>query len=187
MYTALLERWQAEREASNLLPLRDSFLQSLRSYIERVLDQSQVGDQTTLQRQLSATEIANLRFMVKDLLQLRVRKIFSQLPHQEIDYDLLTRNERRFVDQITRNLRAVFMVADDLFSPLESDADSTLLLVRFVADHPQLVGVDLKTYGPFRADDLAMLPAENARLMIRKNQAEPVRIGEMHNEGAKNH
>jgi len=79
------------------------------------------------------------------------------------------------------------MAAEDLFSPLDSDASSTLLLVRFVADHPQLVGVDLKTYGPFRADDLAMLPAENARLMIRKNQAEPVRIGEIHNEGAKNH
>jgi DNA replication initiation complex subunit (GINS family) len=187
LYTALLERWQAEHEASNLLPLRDSFLQNLRSYIERVLDRSQGKDKTSLQRQFSATEVANLQFMVKDLLQLRVRKIFSQLPNQEIDYDLLTRNERRFVEQITRNLRAVSMAAEDLFSPLDSDASSTLLLVRFVADHPQLVGVDLKTYGPFRADDLAMLPAENARLMIRKNQAEPIRIGEIHNEGAKNH
>ena len=183
MYTALLERWQAERDAPNLLPLRDSFLQNLRSYIEQVLDRSQAADKTSLQRQLSATELANLRFMVNDLLQLRVRKICSQLPNQEIDYDLLTRNERRFAEQITRNLRAVFMVADDLFSPLENSDSSAPLLIRFLTDHPQLVGVDLKTYGPFRADDLAMLPAENARLMIRKNQAEPVRIGEIHNEG----
>jgi DNA replication factor GINS len=184
LYTALLERWQAEREAPNLLPLRDSFLQNLRIYIEKVLDHSQSGEQKSLQRRLFVIELANLRFMVNNLLQLRVRKILSQLPDQEIDYDLLTRNERRFVEQITRNLRAVFMVKDDLFAPLETSASSTLILVRFLTDHPQLVGVDLKTYGPFRADDLAMLPAENARLMIRKNQAEPIRIGEIHNEGA---
>jgi DNA replication initiation complex subunit (GINS family) len=187
LYTALLERWQAEREAPTLLPLRDSFLQNLRSYIEKVLDLSQSEEKTSLQRQLFATELANLRFMVNDLLQIRVRKIFSHIPHQEIDFDLLTRNERRFVEQITRNIRSVFMTTDDLFSPIENGDSSTLLLIRFLADHPQLVGVDLKTYGPFRADDLAMLPAENARLMIRKNQAEPVRIGELHNEGAKKH
>ncbi|MFW9830701.1 MAG: hypothetical protein ACFFD8_02900, partial [Candidatus Thorarchaeota archaeon] len=71
------------------------------------------------------------------------------------------------------------------FSPLEPDEGSSLLLIRFLEDHPQLVGVDLKTYGPFRADDLATLPTENARLIIRKNQAEPVTIGEIQRESPK--
>ncbi|MFX0170064.1 MAG: hypothetical protein ACFE89_12020 [Candidatus Hodarchaeota archaeon] len=187
MYTELLERWQAEREAPTLLSLRDSFLQNLRSYIERVLDLSQSAEKNSIQRQLYKTELANLRFMINNLLQLRVRKILALIPDQEVDFELLTRNERRFVEQITRNLRSVFMVTDDLFTPIDANSSATLLLVRFLDDHPQLVGVDLKTYGPFRADDLAMLPAENARLMIRKNQAEPVSFGEIHNEGAKDH
>jgi hypothetical protein len=79
------------------------------------------------------------------------------------------------------------MPADELFTPLQSESSSQLQLVRFLEDHPQLVGVDLKTYGPFRADDLATLPAENARLIIRKNQAEPVSLGEIRHESSEDH
>ena len=183
MYTALLERWQAERDAFDLLPLRDSFLQNLREYIEQVLERTQSEELTALQRQLLETELTNLQFMMKNLLQMRVKKILTHLFDQEIDYDLLTRTERRFADQISRNLRSVLLPVNDLFTPLEEEGGSSrLLLVRFLEDHPQLIGVDLKTYGPFRADDLATLPAENARLIIRKNQAEPVSIGEIHHE-----
>ncbi|MFX1491202.1 MAG: hypothetical protein ACFFBU_03010 [Promethearchaeota archaeon] len=182
MYTALLERWQAERDALELLPLRDSFLQNLREYIEQVLNRTQSEELTALQRQLLETELTNLQFMMKSLLQIRVKKILTHLLDQEIDYDLLTRSERRFADQISRNLRSVLLPVNDLFTPLEEEGSSRLLLVRFLEDHPQLIGVDLKTYGPFRADDLATLPAENARLIIRKNQAEPVSIGEIHRE-----
>ena len=40
LYNALLERWQAERDSPTLLPLRDSFLQNIRDYVEQVLEQS---------------------------------------------------------------------------------------------------------------------------------------------------
>ncbi len=187
MYNALLERWQAERDANTLLPLRDSFLQNLREYIEQVLEQTKSEDITPFQRQLYETELLNLRFMLKNLLQIRVQKILSNLASSQIDYDLLTRNERRFADQITRNLRSVLIPIDDLFSPLEPESSSQVILIRFLEDHPQLVGVDLKTYGPFRADDLAALPIENARLIIRKNHAEPINIGDIHSEGPQDH
>ncbi|MFX1580988.1 MAG: hypothetical protein ACFFCJ_01955 [Promethearchaeota archaeon] len=178
MYRALLERWQAEREAPDLLPLRDSFLQSIRDYVEQVLEQSKDKNTSELQHQIFETELTNLRFMMKNLLRMRVDKILDSLVAQTLDYDLLTRTERRFADQISRNLRSVLMAADDLFAPLDINATSKLVLIRFIEEHPQLVGVDLKTYGPFKADDLAALPAENARLIIRKNQAEPIDIGD---------
>ncbi len=69
------------------------------------------------------------------------------------------------------------MLEEDIFAPMESDSSSSLSLVRFLEDYPQIVGVDLKTFGPFRADDLAVLPLENARGIIRRNGAEPVVIG----------
>ncbi|MFW9832048.1 MAG: hypothetical protein ACFFD8_09770, partial [Candidatus Thorarchaeota archaeon] len=106
MYNVLLERWQAERDSPTLLPLRDSFIQNLREYIESILEQSQAEEISELQRHLYETELANLRFMMKNLLQMRVQKMLTLLIEQEIDYDLLTRSERRFADQITRNTRA---------------------------------------------------------------------------------
>ncbi len=184
LYSALLERWQAERDSLDLLPLRDSFLQSIRDYIEQVLAQSRAENTPDLQRQLFETELRNLQFMMKNLLTLRVKKILARLVEHDIDYDLLTRSERRFTDQISRNVRSVLMPADDLFAPLETNDTSQLLLIRFLEEHPQLVGVDLKTYGPFKADDLAALPVENARIIIRKNQAEPVELGDIHHESS---
>jgi DNA replication factor GINS len=184
LYASLLERWQAERDSSDLLPLRDSFLQNLRDYVAQVLEQSQAEDTSDVQRRLFETELTNLRFMMKSLMTMRVEKILTKLIEQDIDYDLLTRSERRFADQVTRNLRSALMPADDLFAPLEANGTSPLMVVRFLDEHPQLVGVDLKTYGPFKADDLAALPAENARLIIRKNQAEPVELGDIHHESS---
>jgi DNA replication factor GINS len=184
LYMALLERWQAERDSSDLLPLRDAFFQSLRDYVEQVLEQSRAENTSDLQRQLLETELMNLRFMMESLLTMRVQKILTKLVEQNIDYDLLTRSERRFADQSSRNLRSVLMPVEDLFTPLETNGKSRLLLIRFLEEHPQLVGVDLKTYGPFKPDDLAALPAENARLIIRKNQAEPVEHGEIHHESS---
>ena len=182
LYTDLLERWQKERDSPDILSLRDSFLQNIRDYIEQLLEQSRVEETADIQRRLFETELSNLQFMMKDLLTIRVQKILAQIVEHNLDYDNLTRSERRFADQISRNLRSVLMPADDLFAPLEANAKSQLLLVRFLEEHPQLVGVDLKTYGPFKADDLAALPAENARLIIRKNQAEPVELGDIHHE-----
>jgi DNA replication factor GINS len=187
VYNALLERWKAERDTPELLSLRDSFLQNVREYVEQVLERQNAEGITDLHRQLIETELANLQFMMKGLLQMRVQKILTLLINQTVDYNLLTRSERRFVDQVSRNLNSALMSADELFTPLQSESSSQRQLVRFLEDHPQLVGVDLKTYGPFRADDLATLPAENARLIIRKNQAEPVSLGEIHNESSKDH
>jgi len=57
LYSALLERWQAERDSPDLLPLRDSFLQSIRDYVEQVLGQSREENIPALQRQLFETEL----------------------------------------------------------------------------------------------------------------------------------
>jgi DNA replication factor GINS len=131
-----------------------------------------------LQRQLFQEEITNLRFMLENLLKLRIEKMLALMSESKtVDYDLLTRQERRFADHITRNLRNVLGLIEDLFAPPEGKDAPRFILIRFLEDHPQLVGIDLRTYGPFKADDLAVLPMENARVIIRRNGAEPVTVG----------
>ncbi|MFX1300877.1 MAG: hypothetical protein ACFFDE_08030, partial [Promethearchaeota archaeon] len=79
MYNALLERWKAERDTPELLSLRDSFLQNIREYVEQVLEQQNSEGIRELQRQLIETELANLQFMMKSLLQMRIQKILTLL------------------------------------------------------------------------------------------------------------
>ncbi len=184
MYKLLFERWQEEQASVSLLPLRDTFLQNVRAYIEQLLAVTHDNDLPELQRQLYQEEITNLRFMLENLLKLRTEKILTFLSESKtVDYDLLTRQERRFVDHTTRNLRNVLGLIEDLFAPPEGKDAPRFLLIRFLEDHPQLIGIDLRTYGPFKADDLAVLPMENARVIIRRNGAEPVTIGATPSEG----
>ena len=40
--------------------------------------------------------------------------------------------------------------------------------IRFLKDVPTIVGADMKTYGPFKEEDVASLPAENAEVLIKR-------------------
>jgi DNA replication factor GINS len=153
-------------------------MERLHEYIEKLVAECHAESLSELQRQLRQAELVNLQFMLNGLLRDRLQKILAHLlDSKTIDQDLLTRPERRFLDQVSRNMRTTLAEADELFAPTEVQSPSQLVLVRFLAEHPQLIGVDLRTYGPFRADDLATLPLENARVIVRKNGAELVATG----------
>jgi len=60
--------------------------------------------------------------------------------------------------------------------PVEPEVSkpSELILVRFVQEVPQIIGVDLKTHGPFKAEDIASLPKENAEALIKQGLAKAI-------------
>ncbi len=54
----------------------------------------------------------------------------------------------------------------------ESSNRSENVLVRFLTPVPKFLGRQLETYGPFDKEDMATLPAEIARVLIKKERAE---------------
>lgn len=48
-------------------------------------------------------------------------------------------------------------------------------IVRFLQDVDELVGADLEKYGPFKTEDIASIPYENAQALISKDAATKVR------------
>src|SRR5437764_15171146 len=65
-------------------------------------------------------------------------------------------------------------------SPMKRD--KTSMLVRFVKYVPSIIGVDLKTHGPFLKEDIAKLPFENAESLIRQGAAVEIRSSVQDNE-----
>ncbi len=59
-----------------------------------------------------------------------------------------------------------------------SQLRSELEVVRFLSDFPAIIGVDLRTYGPFKSEDIATLPAENASALISQGVVRQVRFSE---------
>jgi len=52
------------------------------------------------------------------------------------------------------------------------------ITVRFVKEFAEIVGVDLEKYGPFKPEDIATIPNENAQALISNGVALKVRIEE---------
>jgi DNA replication initiation complex subunit (GINS family) len=46
--------------------------------------------------------------------------------------------------------------------------------LRFLKAIPAVVGADMKTYGPFLAEDVASLPVENAKVLVKRGLAEAI-------------
>jgi DNA replication initiation complex subunit (GINS family) len=44
-------------------------------------------------------------------------------------------------------------------------------VLRFIKNIPGIIGSDMKTYGPFVAEDLASLPVENAKMLVKQGLA----------------
>ena len=45
------------------------------------------------------------------------------------------------------------------------------ILVRFTREMPAIMGTDMKSYGPFKAEDIATLPLQNAEALLRQGVA----------------
>jgi len=58
--------------------------------------------------------------------------------------------------------------------PVEPSKLSELVLVRFLQDVPVIAGVDLKEYGPFKKEDIANLPKENADSLVKSGLAKSI-------------
>jgi DNA replication initiation complex subunit (GINS family) len=50
------------------------------------------------------------------------------------------------------------------------------ILVRFLRDCPALIGADLINYAPFQKEDIASLPAPNAKILIMEKFAEKINV-----------
>ncbi|MGE5554896.1 MAG: hypothetical protein ACM3UY_01340 [Methanocella sp.] len=50
------------------------------------------------------------------------------------------------------------------------------LTLRFIKSIPAIMGADLKSYGPFNAEDVATLPALNAQILIKQGLAVAVEV-----------
>jgi DNA replication factor GINS len=98
-----------------------------------------------------------------------------------IDYSKLTEEEKYILDaekesERRRNdiLVAIITGRPKVLESISKRVRSKQIVVRFLKPMEQFMGVDMKRYGPFRQEDVAVLPFENARSLIENNHATEV-------------
>jgi len=180
-YVTLYETWKREMESSELQSLDKSFYVELSEYLRNLKGEIQMLDEKTLIVRLALKEDENVKKMVKDLVQTRYRKIFmAVLEDNRIPIDDLTSGEVIINNSVLSTKEEVESIMNSILRGYIKDDIVTKrpkrILVRFLQDMPAIVGPNMKTYGPFKTEDIASLPIENAETLINRSVVVKVQV-----------
>jgi len=157
----------SEMQSERLHQLPGDFYSRISEYDQKLRRSAGSGNSEVAVRLISRqTEM--IRSMINQLLEIRVKKAgetntFHQLlPEERYMCSMQQRFQRR---------RSAFIRALSCGEPsyIEFAHRSEVLrstTVRFIRPTTELVGPDLKRYGPFETDDVASIPSANADILI---------------------
>ncbi len=181
MYNELWQAWKRELESVNLEKLPLDFYVRVADLARRLREESRMLDKRTAKATLFRKEMQNVKRMVRELIQTRCQKIINKLTSgEEIPRDVLTAEEEEMCMRISPFTEKIWNLATEILrghAPKVSiEQQHKKATLRFLKDVPAIIGADMKAYGPFKPEDIASLPVENAKILVKQNLAEKVEV-----------
>ena len=194
-YQRLHRAWLQEQEKDELQSIGDEFTREMKQYAQDL--NRALGGAETLTGKITQIERQHVNHMLSELIEARLKKIVrSELESRPIDAQALTPEEQRLHANL-RNLLTSYRDGSELpTAAVETPAkapmapkqrpeapatpakpsEPDLVVVRFLQQLPAIMGVDMKAYGPFKPEDVASIPRQNAVNLIRRGIAKLVEI-----------
>lgn len=160
-FEALREVAGAEKRAQKPAKLPEHFFAEVRAY---------------LRQQLPPLERESAMVQLQEILDLRDKKILSLaffFVRSGVKPDQLTPEEQKLFDQLVAAVRSYHQERKER---MEGPEQKTRVIA-FLQDVPAFVGLDLRTYGPFRSGDIATLPEPEAALLAGKGAGREISVG----------
>ncbi len=174
VYELVYELWKIENSVDELGKLPEGFEDKLREYFSRLKSYLRVSDKTMLSTSLREAEVEAVAKLVQSLFEVRLGKIIRAVESGSYPENMsgfeknIYMSLHRILTEHKRYIESIVMAtAYSGWKTIESDYD----VVCFQQDFPQIVGEDLKTYGPFKKGDIAVLPRANAQTLTVKGIA----------------
>jgi DNA replication factor GINS len=177
MYNMLYDAWLKEKENAELQRLPKDFYVNLAEYMGRIRQEGRMLDQKSAKARLVSRELSNTKRLMEELAKLRFKKIVelttSSIP---VEKEALTDEEERILLGMKPSVEGFQSFLKEFLRGKiarieERTEQSRRVLLRFLKEIPAIVGADLKVYGPFQAEDVATLPAENAKVLVKQGVA----------------
>jgi len=181
VYDELYAAWQREIGDTALGRLSPDFYARIADYLRRIKEETRMLDKKTVKASLLERELQNVKRMLQELVWARYKKLIKIIGEdQKVPSDLLTVEETRmcasflsFTDSYQRFAKS--LLQGQVLKTDEESAHKRVVL-RFVKAVPAVIGADMKAYGPFMVEDVASLPVENAKILVRQGLAEVVEV-----------
>jgi len=163
-----------ETENDSILEIDPLFYINLSDFIGNLRKQEFDGVESKIKDAMieMATELTSL------LINIRLDKILES-SDLEIGYLL---DEEKFIldsqeekrERIEMILSATINGKSKFLESLAQNHKTKKIVIRFLNEVDEIVGADLEKYGPFKTEDIATIPYENAQALIAKNVATKV-------------
>jgi DNA replication factor GINS len=183
VYNDLYKAWKAEKTSDKPQPLSSDFYQRATGYLKGLEDDSVASDTRTIQGRLLVDEKDVAKRLLDEIKQTRLHKIVNAARDgSAISTNDLTDEERKLVQLFNESLSS-YKEHDTPKQggggPLPED-QTELSVVRFLDNVPEIVGVDLKMYGPYKKEDVGSLPNQNAQALIKQGLAKEIDVKRIH-------
>jgi DNA replication factor GINS len=163
-----------ETENDSILEINPNFYRNLADFIGNLRKQEFDG----IENKIKNTMLEMITELTSLLIQIRLDKI-SKTTDLEISYLL---DEEKFIldsqedqrERIEMILSATINGKSKFLESLAQNHKTKKIVIRFLNEVNEIVGADLEKYGPFKTEDIATIPYENAQALISKNVATKV-------------
>ena len=185
MYNELYSAWRREVEETPLGGLPPDFYARIADYLKRISEEGKMLDKKSVKVTLLDHEAQNVKRMLEELLWARYKKLVKTITqNQQSPTELLTVEEAKICESFVTFAGAYQKFAKGLMQgqALQAAKVETVevshkrITLRFVKNIPAIMGGDMKTYGPFMVEDVASLPVENARILVKQGLAVLVEV-----------
>ena len=177
MYDMIHDAWLNEKRNAELQKLPHDFYAKLAEYIGQIRQEGRMLDHNSAKAKLISQELSNAKRLTEQLAKLRFKKIVDNaIAAKPLAREALTLEEEKaflglrplvedYQTFLKNSLRGKTAKVEEKAEP------SKRKLLRFLQEVPAIVGADLKVYGPFSAEDVATLPIENAKVLVKREAA----------------
>lgn len=163
-----------ETENDSILEINPNFYRNLSDFIGNLRKQEFDG----VENKIKNTMIEMVTELTSLLIQIRLDKI-SKTSDLEISYLL---DEEKFIldsqedqkERIEMIVSATINGKSKFLESLAQNHKTKKIVIRFLNEVDEIIGADLEKYGPFKTEDIATIPYENAQALISKNIATKV-------------
>jgi DNA replication initiation complex subunit (GINS family) len=177
VYNELYNAWKSEKNSTLPERLPRDFYQRAASYLNGLEEDSISSDPHTIQGRLLIREVEIARRLLDELREIRLRKILENAKNGiSVSEENLTDEEQTLAKSLNDSLTTFKENQIQTKDRSSAQAHPELAVVRFLQDIPEIVGIDLKIYGPYKKEDVGSLPAQNAQVLVRQGAAKPIEV-----------
>ncbi|MDR0460394.1 MAG: hypothetical protein LBH62_03000 [Nitrososphaerota archaeon] len=175
MYDELYQAWKHEVTEPTLGFLPRDFYERIVRYLRKMAEENTSTDNKSLKTTLLEKEDSYVKRMLGELLWARYKKLVKFATQtQKLSVDLLTLEEIQIFESFVPFTEAYHKFAKSLLHSSTRKATQEprkRITLRFSNTVPQIIGADMKPYGPFAVEDLASLPVQNAKIFVKQGLA----------------